>query len=223
MELLVFGHTGARVLVFPTSMGRFYDWEDRGLVAALGEHLHRGWIQLFCVDSVDAESWYANDRSPAQRALRHEQFDTYVLEEVVPFTLKQNSNPFLIVIGASFGGYHAVNFALRHPEHVGRVIGMSGLYDIRRFTAGQHDQNIFFNNPVEFIACEHEPSRLAALGNVDIILAVGRDDSLRASNEELSAILWSKDLWHALRIWNGFAHDWPWWQQMIRLYIGGHD
>ena len=28
MELLVFGHSGARTLVFPTSMGRFFQWED---------------------------------------------------------------------------------------------------------------------------------------------------------------------------------------------------
>ena len=35
MELLVFGHGGARVIVFPTSMGRFYEWEDRGMIGAL--------------------------------------------------------------------------------------------------------------------------------------------------------------------------------------------
>ena len=36
MELLVFGHAGARVLIFPTSQGRFFQWEDTGMVAALG-------------------------------------------------------------------------------------------------------------------------------------------------------------------------------------------
>jgi len=39
MDMLIFGHAGARVLVFPTSMGRFFEWEDRGMIAALGEHL----------------------------------------------------------------------------------------------------------------------------------------------------------------------------------------
>src|SRR3970040_480701 len=57
MELLAYGRGGARVLVFPTSQGRFFDWEDRGLVAAMQEHLARGWIQMICVDSGDAESW----------------------------------------------------------------------------------------------------------------------------------------------------------------------
>ena len=28
---------------------------------------------------------------------------------------------------------------------------------------------------------------------------------------------------NALRIWDGWAHDWPYWERMIRLYIGGHD
>jgi len=223
MELLVFGHAGARAIVFPTSMGRFFDWEERGLVATLREHLERGWLQLFCIDSVDGESWYAKDRPPAERVRRHVEYDRYVAGEVLPFSRKLNSNPFLIVTGASFGGYHAVNFGLRHPDDVDRIISMSGLCDIRGLTDGHNDENVYFNNPCDFIRGEEEPSRLEALRHQDIILAVGRDDSLCASNELLSRTLWSKDIWHALRIWDGFAHDWPVWHQMIRLYIGGHD
>ena len=71
MELLIFGHAGARVLVFPTSKGRFYEWEDRGMMGALGEHLEQGWVQLYCVDSVDEESWYAFWKHPGDRAWRH--------------------------------------------------------------------------------------------------------------------------------------------------------
>jgi esterase/lipase superfamily enzyme len=29
MELLIFDHAGARVLVFPASKGKFFEWEDR--------------------------------------------------------------------------------------------------------------------------------------------------------------------------------------------------
>ena len=75
MDLLIFGHAGARVLVFPTSMGRFFEWEDRGMMVALGEHLDKGWLQLYCVDSVDAESWYAKQIHPADRARRHEAYE----------------------------------------------------------------------------------------------------------------------------------------------------
>jgi esterase/lipase superfamily enzyme len=223
MELLVFGNAGARVLVFPTSMGRFFDWEDRGMIAALGEHLEGGRIQIFCVDSVDAESWYARVLSPADRARRHVQYDQYVLHEVLPWTSERNPEAFLIVTGASFGAYHAVNFAFRHPESVGRVIGMSGFYDIKRWTEGLSNDHIYFNNPCDFMMHEHDPRRLAELKSIDIILATGREDSGCSNNLFLSGILWSKEIWHALRLWDGWAHDWPWWQQMIRLYIGGHD
>jgi esterase/lipase superfamily enzyme len=223
MELLVFGHAGARVLVFPTSMGRFFDWEDRGMIAALGEHLEHGWLQLFCLDSVDSESWYAKQRPPADRVRRHGQYDQYVLNEVLPFTARANANPFLIATGASFGAYHAVNFAFRHPELVGRVLGMSGLYDIKQFTDGWYDDNVYFNNPCDFVTQEHDPRRLEALRRMDIILAIGRDDPNCGNNQYLSAILWGKGIGNALRIWNGWAHDWPYWHDMIRLYIGGHD
>ena len=223
MELLVFGHAGARVVAFPPALGRFHDWEDRGLVGAVADRVEGGEFQLYCVDSVDAESWYARDWGPAERARRHDDYDRYLLEEVLPFSLERNKEPFVIAAGAEFGAYHAVNFGLRHPETVDRLLGMSGLYDIRRFADGYYDEHVYFNNPVEFIANEQEPSRLEALKHQDVILAVGRDDPLRAGNERLSHLLWGKDLWHALRIWDGVAHDWPAWQRMLRLYLGGHD
>ena len=223
MELLVFGHAGARVLVFPTSMGRFFQWEDMGMMAELSEHLEQGWLQMFCVDSVDGESWYAKNRPPAERAWRHMQYDRYLADEVLPFTTSKNSNPFLITTGASFGAYHAVNFALRYPTLVNRTIGLSGLYDVKQFTDGYSDDNVYFNSPYDFIQNEHEPERLDALRRLDIILAIGRDDPSCRNNERMSSVLWEKDIWHALRIWDGWAHDWPWWRQMIRAYIGGHD
>src|SRR5262245_60036653 len=100
MELLLFGHAGARLVAFPTSCGRYFDWEGRGLVAALGEQIEKGGLQLCCIDSVDTESWYDKRNGPADRAARHDQFDRYVLTEVLPFTRERNPNPFVTVAGA---------------------------------------------------------------------------------------------------------------------------
>jgi esterase/lipase superfamily enzyme len=223
MELLQFGHGGARVLVFPTSMGRFHEWEDRGMVGVLGEHLARGWLQLWCVDSVDGESWYAKHKHPADRARRHEDYERYLLHEVLPLTTSRNANPFLILTGASFGAYHAANLAFRHPHLVGRVLGLSGLYDIKEQTEGWSNDIIYFNDPSTFLRNEHESWRLEALRRMDIIFAIGRDDPMRGNNEWMSRMLWEKGIGNALRIWDGWAHDWPWWHRMVRQYIGGHD
>jgi esterase/lipase superfamily enzyme len=103
MELLVFGYGGARLLAFPRCEGRFYDWEDHGIVAALAEHLEKGWLQLFCVDPLDGECWFAGDLHPRERAARYGQYDRYLRQEVVPFTMSCNPNPFLITAGTDFG------------------------------------------------------------------------------------------------------------------------
>jgi esterase/lipase superfamily enzyme len=223
MDLLIFGHGGARVLVFPTSMGRFFEWEDRGMMNALAEHIENGWLQLYCVDSVDSESWYAKNIHPAERARRHEAYERYLLHEVLPLSTHRNPNPFLITTGASFGAYHAMSFALRHPGITGRVLGMSGLYDIKEQTEGYSDDSVYFNNPADFITNEHDEGRLAAIRRMDIIFAIGRDDSMHWTNERFSQALWQKGIPHAFRVWDGWAHDWPWWERMVRTYIGGSD
>jgi esterase/lipase superfamily enzyme len=223
MELLVFGHAGARVLGFPASMHPFYDWEDRGLVSALRPRLEAGHFQLFCLDQVDRESWYGWHLHPGQRAHRYGQYQRYLVEEVIPFTRSINPHPYLIAAGPSFGAYHAVTLALKHPGLVHRALGMSGLYDIKRFTDGYHDPNVYFHNPVDFLPGEHDPGRIDAMRRLDLILAVDREDPLLGQNQQLSGLLWSKGIWHALRIWEGFAHDWPVWAQMLPLYIGGAD
>lgn len=223
MELLIFGHAGTRVLVFPTSKGKFYEWEDRQMISVLGEDLERGHIQMYCVDSVDAESWYAFHKHPADRAWRHIQYENYLLYEVLPLVSQKNPTPYLIVTGASFGAYHAMNFALRHPEITNRVIAMSGMFNIERWIGNYRDDNIYYNSPCLYLPNEDNEKRLNLLQRLDIILAVGRDDPNIGNNSWFSDVLWSKGIWHAMRIWDGWAHDWPWWHKMIRLYISGHD
>jgi len=82
---------------------------------------------------------------------------------------------------------------------------------------------VYACNPYDFIRHERDPDRLAAFQRQDIILAVGEHDPACENNREMSSILWGKGIGNALRIWDGWAHDWPYWEKMIRLYIGGHD
>ena len=222
MEMLVFGYSGARVLVFPTSKGRYYEWEDQGMIHSMADSIERGYVQVFCVDSVDEESWYARWKWPGDRAWRHVEYDNYITREVIPLT-QRNPNPFMIAIGASFGAYQAMNFALRHPDLVGRVLAMNGLYDIRDWIGEHYDDNVYFNNPVDYVKNENDPARLAQIKNMDIILTTSETEPLRGATEYFSQVLWDKGIWHSLRIWNGWAHDWPYWKQMVSLYLSGRD
>ena len=93
MELLVFGHAGAKVLVFPTRDGRFWEYEKLGLVASLGMKIDAGHLQLYCVDSIDHETFYCFWRHPADRVRRHTQFEEYILNEVMPLMAMKNGHP----------------------------------------------------------------------------------------------------------------------------------
>jgi esterase/lipase superfamily enzyme len=223
MHLIVAGHAGARVLVFPTSLGSQHEWIDRRMHEVLGEQIRQGWVQLFCLDHVHGESWYGERLHPGAMAWRHLQYDAYLLDEVLPFTASRNPNTFVVATGASFGAYHAACFGFRHPHVINRIVGMSGLYDVKRLTGGYSDANVYACNPSDFMLHEHDPGRLAAFRRQDIILAIGRDDPSCENNQRLSAALWHKGIGNALRIWDGWAHDWPYWERMIQQYIGGHD
>jgi len=221
MELLVFGHGGAPVLVFPTSQGRFFEFEDRGMVRVLEQQLEQGRLQLICADSVDAESWYCAWAHPSGRIARHVQYEQYLLNEVVPFVRETNPDDFWITLGCSFGGFHAVNIALRHPHLFRRTIGLSARYTMRSFMDGYSDDEVYFNTPTDYTRNLHDPAQIALLQRLEIILAIGRDDPGLASNELLSSNLWSHGIGNALRVWDGWAHDWPYWADMLRLYING--
>ncbi len=111
MELLVFGHAGTPLLVFPTSQGRFFEYEDRGMIGVLAPKIDAGEVQVFCPDAVDSESWYNKSVHPRVRVLRHLQYERYILHEMLPFLRWKNNAYRLAVTGCSFGGYHAVNFS----------------------------------------------------------------------------------------------------------------
>lgn len=221
MELLVYGHSGARVLIFPTSQGRFYEFEDRGMVDILADQVEQGWLQLYCVDSVDAESFYCRWAHPSGRITRHVEYEEYLLNEVLPLSRQKNDNPFMISLGCSFGAYHAVNIALRHPHLFGRVLGLSGKYDMTSFFDGYYDEAIYYHTPMHYVAGLQDPHHIGRLQHLEIILALGEHDPHIEENRRLSGMLWEKGIGNALREWDGWSHDWPYWQQMVRAYIGG--
>jgi esterase/lipase superfamily enzyme len=226
MELLVLGHAGARVLVFPTRAGRFFDYDNWGIAGALASSITQGFIQLYCLDSVDGESLYAFDRPPHERIARHAQYESYVLEEVLPLTCQLNPNPFLIAHGCSLGAYHAVNIAFRHPHLFRKVVALSGRYDLtvpmgrfRDLFDGYYDETIYFHTPCHFIPQLGDSAILDSLRHLEITLAVGEEDVFLESNQRLSAALWEKGIWHGLHLWPGEAHRAVYWREMVQVYL----
>jgi esterase/lipase superfamily enzyme len=220
MELLAFGHSGTPVVVFPTSGGRFYEFEDRGMISALAGKIDAGQLQVFCVDSVDMESWYNRQAPPRWRIARHLQYEAYLLTEVVPFIRDKNSDPHLVALGCSFGGYHAANFALRHPDIFAGMLSMSGAFDISSFLDGYYDQECYFNLPTHYLPNLSDPWYFDHYRRNTYVLATGWDDQCLGPNQTLDRILSERGISHQFHVWDTQnSHDWPTWQRMLQQYL----
>jgi esterase/lipase superfamily enzyme len=220
MELKVFGHDGPALLVFPTSMGRFFQYPDMEMISVVADKYESGKLQAFCVDSVDSESWYNKSISPKERVARHNQYEQYLLLEVVPFIRSLNSSGQLCVTGCSFGGYHSLNFALRHPDIVTHCISMGGAFDIKQFLDGYYDQDCYYHNPPDFLPNLNDGWYWDRYQKMKFVLAVGEHDICLSENQRMAGIMDNKSVPHWLDVWgNGTAHDWPWWRQMAVKYF----
>jgi esterase/lipase superfamily enzyme len=222
MEMLVFGHDGLPVIVFPTSQGRFYEFEDRGMVAAIADKIGQHKVQLFCVDSVDAESWYNRNVPPRWRIARQVQYEDYVMREVVPLVRRCHNRPLLATLGCSFGGYHALNMSVRHPDVFTGCLSMSGAFDLKNmgFLQGYYDDDVYFNLPMDYLPGLQDHHVLERMRHNTYVLATGEHDQCWNDNERMATIMRSKCIPVRLDVWGDQArHDWPWWQRMAQVYL----
>ena len=190
MELLVFGHAGAKVFVFPTRGGRFYEYENLRLTEVLRQKLEQGFLQLYCVDGIDSESFYCRWAHPSGRIERHRQYEEYILNEVFPFMSLKNTHPCVIAHGCSLGAYLAVNIAMRHPHLFRKVAAFSGRYDLTWSVDGFSDlfegfygQDIYFYTPTHFLPHLACAKQLSHLRNMDVILTIAESDPFRENDE----------------------------------------
>jgi esterase/lipase superfamily enzyme len=226
IELLVFGYAGKPILFFPTRTARFYDYENWKVIEAVRKKIEKGRLQIYCVDSIDQESFYCSWLHPSQRILRHIQYENYILYEVLPLIRLKNPNYPITSAGCSLGAYHAMNLALRHPHLFYKAVGMSGRYDLtkqienfRDLFDGYCDENIYYNTPNLFIPNLHDAHIIRDLKKMEIIFAIGGDDPFFANNKHISDALWKKGIYHTLDIWDGEAHRPKHWRQMVQLYF----
>lgn len=209
MELLKFGDSGTPVIIFPSEEGSLTEWEETGIMDSLSEQVNEGYNQFFCVDSIASESLLNREAEPALRIRRQNLYEQYIIDEVIPFIRDQNSNPYLITSGAFLGAYYALLFALKHPEKINKVIGISGTYCIKSYLDGFYDDSVYYNNPVDFLSNLNNRDTLKLLSEIDFRLLSYDNDPQRDFSEKMSDTLWYKNIDHNFYIWDEKVSD-PW-------------
>ncbi len=193
MSLKVYGHWGRPLIVFPCSRGRYFDYEGMGMIDAVAGYINTGRIKLFCVDSIDAESWYDFGVAPAERNARHEAYDRYVTREVVPVIRDHCQSPEVNILtnGCSMGAYHAVNFFFKHPDLFGGTLALSGLYRLDRSEFGLQGHElepVYFNSPRAYLPGIDDGATLEAFRRSQIVVCCGQgawDEEALADTRDL--------------------------------------
>ncbi|NWF50303.1 MAG: esterase family protein [Ignavibacteriaceae bacterium] len=222
MEVVVYGHYGYALLMFPTAAADFLEYERFHLIDTIAEYINRGILKAFSINSINNESWLNRNMHPSHKAIRHQQYNDYVVNEVVPFIHSHcKSLVPLITTGASLGALHAANVFFRRPDIFAGTIAMSGNYDLKSYSRGFFDDNVYFNSPVDYLPNWNDENILNMLRHRSIIIASGQGayEDPEASRR-LSGILNSKGIQHWLDLWgNDQPHDWPTWRKMLPYFL----
>jgi esterase/lipase superfamily enzyme len=92
---------------------------------------------------------------------------------------------------------------------------MGGAFNIKMHMKGYYDDNVYFNNPPDYIPNLKDDN----IHNIKIVFGVGQNDFCLPDNQAMSEILTEKNIDHWLDIRPNKDHDWPVWREMFPEYV----
>lgn len=225
-SVIAYGHYGRPLLAFPSQEGPAWQYEERGMVDAVGDLIEAGRMKVYAVDSFDSGSWYRHDVPLEERAQLHGLYEDWIVNQVVPFIRHESGDSAEIVVtGVSFGAYHAANFALRHADLFPLAICQSGVYDVSVVGGGERGDAVYFQNPADYVAHLGGDHLDWLRGHVNLLLIAGQgqwEDTTGAldSTRRFSQLLGEKGIRHELDVWGyDVPHDWPAWRAQIAHHL----
>lgn len=222
MPIVSYGYYGFALLLVPTAAADYLEYERFQLIDALAPFINSGKIRVFSVNSINNESWLNNNIDGHQKIVRHQQFNNYIYDEVIPFIKTNTSSETPIIIsGASFGALHSMNLYLKRPDLINGVIAMSGVYDLTEYSKGFYNDDVYFNSPIHYIPNLTDHNILTQIRSGKIVIATGSgayEDP--EANRRFSGVLQNKGIGHLIDIWGeDITHDWPTWRKMLPYFI----
>ncbi len=223
MEIVAYGHYGTALLLFPSAAADYLEYERFYLIDSIKPYIDEGKFKVYSINSINSESWLNHEMHPRDKAIRHQQFNQYVIEEVVPHIYRDCDGEVpIITSGVSLGALHAVNNYFRRPDVFAGTIGLSGIYDLKAYTKGYYDQDCYFNSPIDYLPNLEDEYWLNLLRSKDqVFIASGRgayEDPEASTN--LGKILEAKAIPHEIDLWDSeWSHDWPTWRAMLPYFL----
>ncbi len=231
MEFKVYGHAGRPFIVFPSQDGRFFDFENNGMIDCAMDFIEAGRVQFFCCDCNDTNSWSSKSEDKRGRILSQEAYVRYICDELCPIIFDINAEANngqradgIMTTGCSMGGTHALNFLLKRPDVFAGCIALSGAYDARLFFPDYMDDLVYANSPVDYInGMAYDHPYVEMYRHKDIILCCGRgawEQPMQDDSARMKELFEYKNIPAWVDFWgNDIAHDWPYWRRELPYYL----
>jgi esterase/lipase superfamily enzyme len=224
--LLAYGHYGRPLLAFPSQEGHAAQYEDFGMIDAVGWLIEAGRVKVYAVDSLDTWTWHDRGLPIEERARRHGEYEDWVVNAVAPWIRDDCAGQTeIMTTGVSFGAYHAANFALKRADLFPLAICQSGVYDVSVVGWGERGDAVYFNNPLDYVNHLHGDHLEWLRGHVNLLLICGQgqwEDTTGAleSTKHFAGLLREKGLNVELDLWgHDVIHDWPSWRDQIAHHL----
>lgn len=223
MPVVEYGYYGFAILLIPTAAADYLEYERFHLIEAITPFIQSGKCKVYSINSINSESWLNKEMLGEHKAIRHNQFNQYVFEEVIPYIRNRCSNDTMVyTCGASFGALHAMNLFMKRPDIINGSISMSGVYDLTEYTKGYWDEQVYYNSPMHYVPNLRDPwylDKIKASHHIHIYTGSGAYEDPQA-NQKFSDLLWRMGIWHDLSIWGAdVTHDWPTWRAMLPFIL----
>lgn len=225
MHFNKYGHGGLPFIIFPSAGGSQNEFADFGMIEASRKYIDKGLVQFYTPNSVDSESWLADQKSAYHQAEMHNQYDAYIVHELVPLIRHESHwGDKMAVAGCSMGGFHSLNFILRHPDLFRLAISMSGVYDARFFTGPYGNEfKVYENSPIDYLWQMEDPWFLDQYRQNDIIVSVGQgswEDPHISDTKRLQEVFNAKDIPAWFDFWgHDVPHDWEAWRVQFPYFL----
>jgi esterase/lipase superfamily enzyme len=223
MDVARFGHYGKPLVLFPTGGGDFLEHERFLMIAALTPLIDAGRIKVFCVGTVNRDSWINAAAPPQQKTFLQARFDEYLTTELLPFVKSDcgDTDQRFAAAGASLGAYHTVNAVAKHPEWFDLGVTVSGSFDVARWVGDHRDDDLYYNSPLHFLPNLGPSEQLDRLRDARFVLGVGRGRWDNPPNSfRMAGVLGSRGIPNRVELWGEDAdHDWPTWRTMLPTFL----
>jgi len=219
MPIATYGHYGFAVLLIPTAAADFLEYERFQLIESIRPLIESGKCKVFSINSMNKESWMNYEMWGEHRAIKHNQFNEYVFNEVIPFIRNATSNDTMIYTsGASFGALHSMNLFLKRPDIINGAISMSGVYDLTEYSRGYWDEQVYYNSPIHYMPNLNDSyylDKIRSSHHIHLLSGSGAYED-PDSSRRLAGIFYNKGIWYDLDIWgHDVPHEWPTWRSML--------